>query len=148
MVTCALLLKPALLTVKPFALILLLLLVLQEVVQKLQHENEALKQQLKHPKQQQQQARGSHDSSSASTHVNGISSSSSRGVSRSGIVDLNVAGTVMTTSITALQQVRGMLGARGLWPDCVRQSQCFMCHPVVVAYMSTCNLHPLPRYAC
>jgi hypothetical protein len=114
--------KPQSSSAKPFALLLLLLVLLavsvQEVVQRLQHENEALKQQLKQPKQQQQ-ALGSHDSSSASTHANGISSSS-RGVSRSGIVDLNVAGTAMTTSITALQQVCGVLDARALWPDCVR----------------------------
>lgn len=80
----------------------------QDVIQQLKQENEALKmqqqQQPKHHTSHGQQHKGVQDHSA---HANGMALSSSRGpVSKSGIVELNVSGTTMTTSISALQQVR------------------------------------------
>lgn len=91
-------------------------LLLQDVIEQLKQENEALR------KQQQQQQQSSkhhashgqqqHGSQEHSTHANGVAVSGSRGpVSKSGIVELNVGGTTMTTSMSALQQVGQLLGS-------------------------------------
>jgi hypothetical protein len=71
---------------------------LQEVINHLQQENDALKQQLQQQPPQQQQ-HGRRQQASAG------SSGSGNGVSKGGVVELNVGGTIITTTLTALQQV-------------------------------------------
>lgn len=97
-------------------------MLLQDVIQQLKQKNESLQQQL----QQQHGAAGPDQRSSSSTPqangtagpttTNNSNSSSGRGPSsKGGILDLNVSGTALTTSLAALQQVRGaFFGGGGL----------------------------------
>lgn len=100
-------------------------MLLQDVIQQLKQENKSLQQQLQ---QQQHGAAAGPDQHSSNistpqangtagpnTTLNNSNSSSSRGPSsKGGILELNVSGTALTTSLAALQQVRGAFLGGGL----------------------------------